>query len=111
MDNNPSEDSNSHDAYVGAALILLSIAGLDSKFDPETLAQLAELAVTVMSGFIGVFIVINRKKIGVKKDHVEVNDVNDVDTRTEQAATPLAGEQPASYKLPTPVRTDSERRE
>lgn len=108
MDNNPSEDSNSHEAYVGAALILLSIAGLDSKFDPETLAQLAELAVTVMSGFIGVFIVINRKKIGVKKDHAEGNDV---DTRTEQAATTLTGEQPASHELPTPVRTDSERRE
>ena len=56
MENYPPTNNSPHETYVGLALVFLSLAGLDSKFDPETLMQLAELIVTAISGLIGVYI-------------------------------------------------------
>lgn len=102
MENNTPPTDGSHDTYVGFALIFLSVAGLDSKFDPATLAQLAELLVTIVSGLIGAYIIIN-KKFKVKNGDATIK----TDTGTKQAAT-LTGEQQTNNELSNSVRGNSE---
>ena len=63
-------DTDSHDPRqnIGLAILILSLLNLDSKFDPETLSQLAGLIATIISGAIGTFYLVKKNKNGTKTD-------------------------------------------